>query len=153
MSVIGLGTWQLGADWGEVTDADALATLEAAAQAGVTFLDTADVYGDGRSERLIGRFLAANPGLKMMVATKMGRRVALDGLAEDLTAESFLAAVHAVRKPGAADPSIPWLIGVARHKLADHWRRVEREQRGLRLLGSDPARADDPWEAAVLPCR
>ncbi len=78
MSVIGLGTWQLGADWGEVTDADALATLEAAAQAGVTFLDTADVYGDGRSERLIGRFLAANPGLKMMVATKMGRRVALD---------------------------------------------------------------------------
>ena len=56
------------------------------------------------------------------------------GLAEDLTAESFLAAVHAVRKPGAPDPSIPWLIGVARHKLADHWRRVEREQRGLRLI-------------------
>ncbi len=48
------------------------------------------------------------------------------GLAEDLTAESFLAAVHAVRKPGAAEPSVPWLIGVARHKLADHWRRVER---------------------------
>jgi len=78
VSVIGLGTWQLGADWGEVTDADALAVLDAAAQAGVTFLDTADVYGDGRSERLIGRFLAANPGLPMMVATKMGRRVPLD---------------------------------------------------------------------------
>ncbi len=78
VSVIGLGTWQLGADWGEVADADALATLEAAAQAGVTFLDTADVYGDGRSERLIGRFLAAHPGLGMTVATKMGRRVALD---------------------------------------------------------------------------
>ena len=78
VSVIGLGTWQLGADWGEVADADALATLEAAAQAGVTFLDTADVYGDGRSERLTGRFLAAHPGLTMMVATKMGRRVALD---------------------------------------------------------------------------
>ncbi len=74
MSVIGLGTWQLGADWGEVTDADAVATLEAAAQAGITFLDTADVYGDGRSERLIGGFLAANPGLRMMAATKMGRR-------------------------------------------------------------------------------
>ena len=57
VSVIGLGTWQLGADWGEVADADALATLEAAAQAGVTFLNTADVYGDGRSERLTGRFL------------------------------------------------------------------------------------------------
>src|SRR5579863_5393787 len=78
VSVIGLGTWQLGADWGAVADADALATLAAAAAAGVTFLDTADVYGDGRSERLIGRFLAANPGLKMTVATKMGRRVALD---------------------------------------------------------------------------
>ena len=71
------------------------------------------------------------------------------GLAEDLTAESFLAAVHAVRKPGASDPSIPWLIGVARHKLADHWRRAEREQRGLRLLDGETARVDDPWETVV----
>jgi hypothetical protein len=71
------------------------------------------------------------------------------GLAEDLTAESFLAAVHAVRNPGAPDPSIPWLIGVARHKLADHWRRVEREQRGLRLLDGEPARVDDSWETVV----
>jgi RNA polymerase sigma-70 factor (ECF subfamily) len=70
-------------------------------------------------------------------------------LAEDLTAESFLAAVRAVREPGAADPSVPWLIGVARHKLADHWRQVEREQRGLRLLDGEPAGVDDPWEAAV----
>jgi len=71
------------------------------------------------------------------------------GLAEDLTAESFLAAVQAVRKPGAADPSVPWLIGVARHKLADHWRQVEREQRGLRLLDREPPCVDDPWETAV----
>ena len=78
LSVVCLGTWQLGADWGEVTDASALAVLDAAAGAGVTFLDTADVYGDGRSERLIGRFLAANPGLPMTVATKMGRRVPQD---------------------------------------------------------------------------
>src|SRR5215467_10617701 len=78
VSVVGLGTWQLGADWGEVGEADALAVLGAAAQAGVTFLDTADVYGDGRSERLIGQFLAANPGLTMTVATKMGRRVPQD---------------------------------------------------------------------------
>ena len=76
--MVGLGTWQLGADWGEVTDASALAVLDAAAGAGVTFLDTADVYGDGRSERLIGRFLAANPGLPMTVATKMGRRAPQD---------------------------------------------------------------------------
>jgi len=70
-------------------------------------------------------------------------------LAEDLTAESFLAAVHAVRGPGAAEPSIPWLIGVARHKLVDHWRRAEREERGLRLLDGEPDCAEDPWETLV----
>ena len=78
VSVVGLGTWQLGADWGDVEDKDALAVLETAAEAGVTLLDTADVYGDGRSELFIGQFLAGNPGLEMMVATKMGRRVDQD---------------------------------------------------------------------------
>ncbi|HZC26301.1 MAG TPA: aldo/keto reductase, partial [Actinopolymorphaceae bacterium] len=53
VGVVGLGAWQLGADWGEVGEADALATLDAAVDAGVTFIDTADVYGDGRSERLV----------------------------------------------------------------------------------------------------
>jgi len=76
VSVIGLGTWQLGADWGAVREADALAVLRAAVEAGVTFFDTADVYGDGRSERIIGRFLAGNAGHGVFVATKMGRRVA-----------------------------------------------------------------------------
>ena len=75
LSVIGLGTWQLGADWGSVDAADALAVLEAAVEADVRFFDTADVYGDGRSEQLIGRFLAGNPELDVLVATKMGRRV------------------------------------------------------------------------------
>lgn len=70
-------------------------------------------------------------------------------LAEDLAAESFLAAVHAVRKPAAPEPSVPWLIGVARHKLADHWRRVEREQRGLRLLDGEPDQVEDPWDCAI----
>jgi aryl-alcohol dehydrogenase-like predicted oxidoreductase len=73
--VVGLGAWQLGGDWGEVDPDDALATLAAAVDAGVTFLDTADVYGDGRSEQLIGRFLAGRPGHGITVATKMGRRV------------------------------------------------------------------------------
>jgi aryl-alcohol dehydrogenase-like predicted oxidoreductase len=85
VSVVGLGTWQLGADWGEVDESAALAVLDAAAGSGVTFLDTADVYGDGRSERLIGRFLASNPGLAMTVATKMGRRVAQDPAAYTLS--------------------------------------------------------------------
>ena len=74
VSVIGLGTWQLGADWGEVTESDAREVLEASAEAGVTFYDTADVYGDGRSEELVGRFVAAHPDAGFTVATKMGRR-------------------------------------------------------------------------------
>jgi aryl-alcohol dehydrogenase-like predicted oxidoreductase len=73
--VVGLGTWQLGADWGSVDEDDALAVLAAAVDSGVTFLDTADVYGDGRSERLIGKFLRGR-GENLFVATKMGRRVA-----------------------------------------------------------------------------
>jgi aryl-alcohol dehydrogenase-like predicted oxidoreductase len=78
VSVIGLGTWQLGADWGHVDAGEAGAVLAAAADAGVTFFDTADVYGDGRSEQLIGAFLASRPAAGIMVATKVGRRVALD---------------------------------------------------------------------------
>ncbi|MPY48235.1 aldo/keto reductase [Streptomyces acidicola] len=75
VSVVGLGTWQLGADWGDIDDKDALTVLEAAAEAGVTFFDTADVYGDGRSEQTIAAFLRARPDLQVLVATKMGRRV------------------------------------------------------------------------------
>jgi len=78
VSVVGLGTWQLGADWGEVAENDAMAVLDAAVTAGVTLLDTADVYGDGRSEQFIGRYMAVNPGAELTVATKMGRRVAQD---------------------------------------------------------------------------
>ncbi|MCU1585794.1 MAG: aldo/keto reductase [Microbacteriaceae bacterium] len=78
VSVIGLGTWQLGGDWGEVTEADARAVLDASVAAGGTVFDTADVYGDGRSETLIGEYLADNPGNEITVATKMGRREAQD---------------------------------------------------------------------------
>src|SRR4051794_21384570 len=63
VGVIGLGAWQLGADWGEVSEGDAHATLQAAVDAGVTFIDTADVYGDGRSEQIIGSFVADKPQL------------------------------------------------------------------------------------------
>jgi len=73
-SAVGLGCWQLGADWGEVDPEDALGVLEAAVDSGVTFLDTADVYGDGRSEQLIGRFLRERTAPRPTVATKMGRR-------------------------------------------------------------------------------
>jgi len=76
VSVIGLGTWQLGADWGDVSEGDAAAILEASVDSGVTIFDTADVYGDGRSEQFIGAFLADRPELDIFVATKMGRRLA-----------------------------------------------------------------------------
>src|SRR3954463_9089568 len=85
VSVVGLGTWQLGADWGEVSEADALAVLEASVEAGVTFFDTADVYGDGRSEQVIGKFLQDHDGIT--VATKMGRRV--EQLPENYTLDNF----------------------------------------------------------------
>jgi len=78
VGVVGLGAWQLGGDWGEVGEDDALKTLHAAVDEGVTLLDTADVYGDGRSERLIGRLLAERPSAGLFVATKMGRRVEQD---------------------------------------------------------------------------
>jgi aryl-alcohol dehydrogenase-like predicted oxidoreductase len=87
VSVIGLGTWQLGAGWGEVSETAALEVLGAAVESGVTFFDTADVYGNGRSERLIGRFRAAHPELSIMVATKMGRRV--DQVPENFTLQNF----------------------------------------------------------------
>jgi aryl-alcohol dehydrogenase-like predicted oxidoreductase len=76
VSVIGLGCWQLGGGWGEVGEDDAMAVLHAALDAGVTFLDTADVYGDGRSERFVGRVLAERGGASsgLTVATKIGRR-------------------------------------------------------------------------------
>lgn len=87
VSAVGLGTWQLGADWGDVNESDALAVLDAAAESGVTFFDTADVYGDGRSEQLIGRFLAQNADQDIFVATKMGRRV--DQVAQNYTIDAF----------------------------------------------------------------
>jgi RNA polymerase sigma-70 factor (ECF subfamily) len=66
-------------------------------------------------------------------------------LAEDLTAETFLAAVDTVRRDQPV--SIAWLIGVARHKLVDHWRRLAREERSLALVPTEP---EPPWEDGVL---
>lgn len=89
VGVIGLGCWQLGADWGQVEESDALAVLHAAADTGVNFFDTADVYGDGRSETLIGKFLRERGDAGITVATKMGRRV--DQTPENYNRENFLA--------------------------------------------------------------
>ena len=64
--------------------------------------------------------------------------------AEDLTAETFMAAVAALQRPNPPSLSVAWLIGIARHKLVDRWRAGERERRGLAAVGAD--QTHDPWE-------
>ena len=77
VSEIGFGAWAIGGSWGETDDEESLAALHAAVDAGVTFFDTADVYGDGRSERLLARLLRERDE-RLVVATKFGRRVEQD---------------------------------------------------------------------------
>lgn len=93
---------------------------------------------------LLEVYEAALPQVHGYLLSRCGDRT----LAQDLTAETFLAAVSAARR----DPepvSTGWLIGIARHKLADHWRRAEREQRGLRLVHGSEPEADDPWDVQL----
>ncbi|QLF70099.1 aldo/keto reductase [Peteryoungia desertarenae] len=75
VSDIGFGAWQIGGSWGDVSEADGRAALNAALDAGMTFIDTADVYGDGRSERIIADVLKSRGGERSMVASKAGRRL------------------------------------------------------------------------------
>jgi aryl-alcohol dehydrogenase-like predicted oxidoreductase len=75
VSEIGFGAWQIGGSWGDVSAADGRAALEAALRAGISFIDTADVYGDGRSERLIAEVLRDWGGPRPYVASKAGRRL------------------------------------------------------------------------------
>ncbi|MBB3647346.1 aryl-alcohol dehydrogenase-like predicted oxidoreductase [Rhizobium sp. BK619] len=72
---VGFGAWQIGGSWGDISEADGRAALNAALDAGMTFIDTADVYGDGRSERIIADVLKTRGGERPMVATKAGRRL------------------------------------------------------------------------------
>lgn len=77
VSEVGFGAWAIGGSWGETDDRESLAAMHAAVDAGVTFFDTADVYGDGRSEQLIGRLLRERDE-PLVVATKFARRAPLD---------------------------------------------------------------------------
>ncbi|OAV55562.1 aldo/keto reductase [Rhizobium sp. WYCCWR10014] len=72
---VGFGAWQIGGSWGDISEADGRAALNAALDAGMTFIDTADVYGDGRSEKIIADVLKTRGGERPMVATKAGRRL------------------------------------------------------------------------------
>jgi len=70
-------------------------------------------------------------------------------VAEDLTADTFLAAVEGIGKGTLTEPSTAWLVGVARHKLVDHWRRLAREERRLQAVEGEASVGDelDPWDA------
>jgi RNA polymerase sigma-70 factor (ECF subfamily) len=91
---------------------------------------------------LLSLYDRALPEVYGYLLARCGQRA----LAEDLTAETFLAAVRA-EADGGGPTTVPWLIGTARHKLVDHWRRREREERGLRLL--DGGDTEDPWDAEL----
>ncbi|RVI23544.1 aldo/keto reductase, partial [Sinorhizobium meliloti] len=75
ISEIGFGAWQIGGSWGDVSEEDDKRALNAALDSGITFIDTADVYGDGRSEKIIAAVLQERGGEKPFVATKAGRRL------------------------------------------------------------------------------
>jgi aryl-alcohol dehydrogenase-like predicted oxidoreductase len=75
VSAVSFGAWAIGGSWGEVDDEESMRTLHAAIDSGVNFIDTADVYGDGRSERLVARLRRERPGDTIYVATKAGRRL------------------------------------------------------------------------------
>ncbi len=90
---------------------------------------------------LLSLYDVALPRIYGYLLSRCGQR----DLAEDLTAETFLAGVDAVRGDQPTVPNAPWLLGVARHKLADHWRREAREQRHL-LAVAEPPQDADPWD-------
>jgi RNA polymerase sigma-70 factor (ECF subfamily) len=88
---------------------------------------------------LLELYESALPEIYGYLLSRCGNR----SVAEELTSETFLGAVSSCRKADTPPVSVAWLIGVARHKLADHWRRREREERGLRLIQEPDV--TDPW--------
>jgi len=105
---------------------------------------------EDRPARLLDLYDGALPQVYGYLLSRCGQRA----LAEDLTAETFLAAVDAVRAAASPPLTTGWLIGVARHKLSDHWRRQAREERTLRAVAAAAAAepdldADDPWDARL----
>lgn len=91
---------------------------------------------------LLDLYEVALPQVYGYLRSRCGERA----VAEDLTAETFLAAVARCRSDRPPQLTIGWLVGVARHKLADHWRRAEREERGMRAVATEPEPSDDPVE-------
>jgi RNA polymerase sigma-70 factor (ECF subfamily) len=94
---------------------------------------------------LVAIYSRALPQVYGYLLTRCGSAV----VAEDITAETFMAAVDALEKGTAPTPTVAWLIGVARHKLVDYWRRAGREQRYLAAATPPGGAVDDPWPAFI----
>lgn len=103
--------------------------------------------GDHARDDFIIFYDAALPVVYGYLSTRCSSRT----MAEEITSEVFLAAVDAARRQPPTAVSVAWAIGVARHKLVDHWRRESRKERGLRALAEefDPAESEDPWDVRL----
>jgi aryl-alcohol dehydrogenase-like predicted oxidoreductase len=139
VSEIGLGAWQLGGtEWGEISEEDSLLTLRAAVENGINFFDTADVYGLGRSEELIGKFLKDCPE-KIFVATKLGR-FPKPGWPQNFSLEAFRThAEGSLRRLGVDVLDLIQLhclpIEVLRHGEVFEWLRQLRQEGKIRHFG------------------
>ena len=98
--------------------------------------------GEAIEERFLALYDAALPYVYGYLLARCGRPV----LAEELTADTMLAAVDAVTKSPPLSLPTAWLLGIARHKLVDYWRRLGREERSLRSIASQTEEAEDPWD-------
>jgi len=143
---VGLGTWQIGGNWGNVPEAEAIATLHAAVEVGTNLFDTADVYGMGRSETLIGRFLKES-GAKVFVATKLGR-FSPPGWPANFTREAIRAHTEAsLRRLGveALDLTqlhcVPYSV-LKEGEVFEHLRELKREGK-IRHFGASVESMDE----------
>lgn len=97
------------------------------------------------ADALVGIYDAALP----QVYGYLLSRCRSTSVAEDLTSETMMTAVVAIKQERVAEVSVAWLVGVARHKLADHWRRQDREHRRLSAVALNQSDEDDPWDAVI----
>jgi aryl-alcohol dehydrogenase-like predicted oxidoreductase len=149
VSAISFGAWAIGGSWGAVDDEQSMRALHAAVDAGVNFIDTADVYGDGRSERLVARLRRERPGETIYVATKAGRRLPvqtpagytrdnlvawIDRSLRNLETEAIdLLQLHCPPTPVFSDPGVYGALDdlVAAGKLRHYGVSVERVDEAL----------------------